>query len=320
MKVLLTLGLPDDANLRALLPRSQAHRLIGNSGLTEALIPHLRRLDWAHEIRILGRSGPLKPSSAQVIVNLVGDASVHRQSLQRLDLWADSGMPIVNPSPVVRACSREQLPQSLAGVTDITVPNTSLYSGDGALELHIEQHAHHYPVLIRTPGTHGSHSLLRIEGPAQLPDAAQRWFITDFHDTRSADGLYRKRRMIAIGEQLFCRHQLAAPDWNLRGQARHHMFAHPALIEEERAFMSAPPSGPAERGVARAFARLDVDFAVCDYALDAHGKAVIFELNPCFQLTGSMPERSRYDWRYLEASNPAILDALTTLVSARAAR
>ena len=312
-RLILAMGVPDHMQLRQLKADQAPAELPGNSGLVTALLPFLKHRGIDVDLRLLGRKGPLDAKGAQGLLNLVCDAGVQRKSLARIAEWEATGLPVVHSAAQVAACARDALPQSLGKLPGLVVPNCSEYPGGKDLDAHLKAQGHRLPVLLRPPGLHSSKELTRVDQAKALPKACERRYVTNFVDSRGEDGWYRKRRVIWAGGKLYARHQLASPDWNVIGDARRHMVDAPKLIEEERAFLAsnpdAEPQGP-QANIKAAFQHLGLQFGVCDYACLPNGKALIFELNPCFQLTGSLPQKSRLDWRYLEANNGEILAAL----------
>ena len=87
--------------------------------------------------------------------------------------------------------------------------------------------------------------------------------------------------------------------------------------------MARPPgraeTEPIDARVLEQFEAMGLDFGVIDYAVLPDGELVIFEINACVQLTGTIPEEYRPYIGYIEDNNDEILDALLERVTARAA-
>lgn len=145
--------------------------------------------------------------------------------------------------------------------------------------------------------------------------------VTDFVDFRSEDGLWRKYRMVYAGGRLLRRHLLIDQQWNVVGQSRYFMHERD-LFGEEREWLSrpvAPEAQPLEARVLEQFEAMELDFGVIDYAVLPDGELVIFEINACVQVTGTIPDQYREGLAYVEANNDEIIDAVLERVRTRAA-
>jgi hypothetical protein len=145
--------------------------------------------------------------------------------------------------------------------------------------------------------------------------------VTDFVDFRSEDGLWRKHRMVYAGGRLFRRHLLIDEQWNVVGNSRYFMHAR-ELFGEEKEWLSrpiAPETDPVDASVLKQFEDSELDFGVIDYAVLPDGELVIFEINACVQVTGTIPEQYRPEIGYIEANNDEIIAAVMADVRARAA-
>ena len=207
----------------------------------------------------------------------------------------------------------------------VRAPHCTLFkAGTGSLVEHVAAAGHRYPVLLRPAGSHGSTGLVRAGDDTDVAAAAGAvgtCTVTDFVDFRSEDGLWRKYRMVYAGGTLFRRHLLIDQQWNVVGNSRFFMHER-GLLDEEREWLGRPVAPEADSVDARVreqFEAMELDFGVIDYALLPDGELVIFELNACVQLTGSIPEQYRSHLGYLEENNDEILDALLARVSSRAA-
>jgi hypothetical protein len=144
--------------------------------------------------------------------------------------------------------------------------------------------------------------------------------VTDFVDFRSEDGLWRKHRMLYAGGRLFRRHRLADQQWNVVGDSRYFMHER-GLFDEEREWLARPVDGadPIAPRLLEQFEAMELDFGAIDYAVLPDGEVVIFEINACVQLTGTIPEQYRPQIGYIEDNNDEIMDAVLQQIRSRAA-
>jgi hypothetical protein len=94
------------------------------------------------------------------------------------------------------------------------------------------------------------------------------------------------------------------------------------LFGDEREWLArpvAPEADPIAARVLEQFEASGLDFGAIDYAVLPDGEIVIFEINACVQVTGTIPEEHRASIGYVEANNDEILDAVMETVRARAA-
>ena len=334
-KLVLAVGAPDGMSFQEATQRFHGKGLRGNSGITTTLLPWLQEHGHPYAVMMFGSRGQLGPESARraleragghVLVNLVCEPHLSRALRQVARFELETDLPLVNPSWAVAATTRPLIARRLAHQAGVHAPHCTFYRA-GALSLaeHIETHGHRYPVLLRPPGKHGSVGLVRVDDA----DAIGRQTallgactVTDFVDFRSADGLWRKYRMVYAGDRLFRRHVLTDRAWNLTRAARGFMQDRPELAAEEQAWINSPvtlDSGSVEARVLHQFRALQLDFGAIDFALPPGGDIVVFEINACVQLTNRLDADAAGDRRYFEANNDEILETLLEAICARVA-
>jgi len=335
-KLILALGAPDGVPFKEAARRFNhaTKGLHGNSGITTTLLPWLLERGHPYAVLLFGSEGQMGPEAARraferaggrVLVNLICEPHLQRalRQVERFEL--ETQLPLVNPSWAVASTTRPLIARRLAHQAGVRAPHCTFYPG-GAVTLaeHIEAHGHRYPVLLRPPGEHGSVGLVRVDDADALaarPTSA--CMVTDFVDFRSADGLWRKYRMVYAGDRLFRRHVLTDREWNLTRAARGFMQDRPELAAEEQAWINSPvtlESGSVEARVLHQFRALQLDFGAIDFALPPGGDVVVFEINACVQLTNRLDAQAAGDRRYFEANNDEILDTLVQAICSRAAR
>jgi len=289
---------------------------------TSSILKNLRQAcaerKWDQDMLLIGQEGGQRVKPPDVVVNLISEPLVCQNALAALAQNAERhNFKILNTPAATMRASRTILPTLQTEGVDIPL---TTWCTSTALAAHIETVGHSWPLLLRPPGSHGSSGLRKIDGVSGLPTDVPPGgcLVTDFRDFKSNDGLYRKHRMVRVGKRIFRRHLIVADHWNITGASRAFMVGKDALIAEEKAFL-AGNGGRAERAVAPLFDAVGLDFGLVDYARDAKGNVIVFELNGCFQITGSIPKDKMERWGYLEESNGAILDAIMNLIADRTA-
>jgi hypothetical protein len=293
------------------------------SWISHDLEPACRDKGWDVDILSVGKPTPQRLRVPDVLVNLITEPLVCRRALDRLEsIIQMHGVPIVNQVEAVRRSARTALPGVVRNgkAAGVHVPLTTRFTGTpGTLASHIEASGHRWPVLLRPSGTHSSKGLTKVDSASRLGEVGaipSDLLISDFADFHSGDGLYRKYRMIWVDGTIFRRHVIAGLDWNVTGDSRLHMLARPETIDAEKAFM-ASAADPLDARVAELFRIVGLDFGVIDFAVSDSDEITVFELNGTFQISGSIREKHRARWGYLEANNTAIVDALIGCIARR---
>jgi hypothetical protein len=333
-KMLVVLGAPDAMAATTAQERLRNLRLPGNSGLVAALIKALRRHDTPHVLVIVWPDGAtesrslLETTAVEVLVNGICEPLTQRGALRQVAKLEDEmGLPTLNPTRVIATTARSEMARRVGRTDGVRAPHCTLYEAGtdaGTLVEHVQAEGHRYPVLLRPAGSHGSTGLVRASDDGDVAAAAGALgtcTVTDFVDFRSEDGLWRKHRIVYAGGKLFRRHLLIDQQWNVVGDSRFFMHGQD-LFGEEREWLNHPIAvvrQPIEARVLEQFESIGLDFGAIDYAVLPDGELVIFEINACVQLTGTIPEQYRPYIGYIEDNNDEILDALIERVCSRAA-
>jgi hypothetical protein len=261
-----------------------------------------------------------------VAVNAVCDADTNGGALDAVaELVASAGLPVVNNPISVKRTTRDRVAAVLDGTPDLVVPRTARIKPRYTTEVEDLAAAAgiHFPFLFREAGTHGGERLIVLRSGADLRQLEQfafdgrPFYVTEFVDARSTDGLYRKHRTLVVGGQAFPKHLIASPEWNVHADSRPYMAARPALADEEERFVEGDVPTGFHAAFAAMHARLQLDYFGADHAIDSAGRVVIFEVNACFRpLAGSASESAVPSH---EASTQRIRRALADVVRRRAA-
>jgi hypothetical protein len=133
--------------------------------------------------------------------------------------------PALNDPGLLPVLARDRLSALLADVPGICSPPTVMVSRNRLDDLLRDGRdigdllpGCAYPVLIRPLGSHAGAGLKKIEGRAALDSYllfsfATSYFVTEFVDYRSADGLYRKYRVAFIDRQAHLCHMASSQNW-----------------------------------------------------------------------------------------------------------
>ena len=200
----------------ALTPKVRLMAIMGpQGGLDNAPLEYLlENSDIRLDLVFLDEDGCLPeaiPDHDIAIVGL-GESYKNRGQFERLISSLRSWpRPIINQPAFVLNCSRDKLYDELKGVPQLVLPQTRRVKRD-VLSVDI------FPKIIRPVDTHGGEGLAKIDSEGELQiylessDAAE-FYVSDFVDFRSGDGLYRKLRIALIDGRPYICHLAITDHW-----------------------------------------------------------------------------------------------------------
>lgn len=203
---------------------------------------------------------------------------------------AGQAKPALNAPARVRLLSRDNAPRLFADLEFCRFPPTLRLTRAALLEDRpttvLERHGVSLPVVIRPLESHAGVDLERIETPAALDDylarvAPAEYYVAPFVDYRSADGHYRKYRVIFVDGVPYPCHLAISRRWMI-----HYLNADMAefawMRDEESRFLADLSSAFAPRALAALqaiAARCGLDYCGLDCAIDADGSVLVFEID-----------------------------------------
>jgi glutathione synthase/RimK-type ligase-like ATP-grasp enzyme len=249
-----------------------------------------RLVQWLVEFGVvgIGRGRARRLPRYDVVFNAIGDADLGASCRVELARFMKAvNTPVLNPPDRIYGTARERIGPLLEGIAGIHVPPTVRWDrrAGTAETVHaaIAQAGMAYPVIVRPAGEHGGKGVVLLASPAdtaELPPTGDI-YLTGYHEYRSADGYYRKYRVIFIDREPFPYHLAIGSPWLL------HYFSADMLSEiwktvEERGFLDDPeavlgtPAWTALRAIGQ---RMDLDYCGIDFSLLPDGRVLVFETN-----------------------------------------
>ncbi len=156
-----------------------------------------------------------------------------------------------------------------------------------------------------------------LEDRTQLPELEQfafdgrDYYVTEFVDYRSADGLYRKSRLFVIDGKAYPRHQVLSRHWNIHAASREELMQNnPELQEEEKRFLGGPDKLILHR-CQSIYEFLELEFFGIDCSINDQNELLIFEINACMKTLYSQKNT------YLNSAQTSICEATTQMVEKR---
>ncbi len=266
----------------------------------------------------LGRVDPQSLLSAGVVFSTLADAHRDKGQLAAASAFCVGlRKPVLNPPGSIPRTGRDRAEILFGDIPGMVTPAVrSITSGELAA-FSIET-----PVLVRPSGDHGGDNLVQLRSETDrdaylASDPDEDLLLTGFHDFRSADGLWRKYRLIFVDRQVFPFHLAIGEDWLVHYWRAEMARSSWKLAEEDRFLedwrgVFGPQAAAAADAAAR---RMDLDYAGMDCALTADGGLLLFEANATVLLhLDETPKAAPAKHRHV----PPIREAFTRLVRQRA--
>jgi hypothetical protein len=255
---------------------------------------------------------PLPPYDAVFIA--IGESDDAAPQLAAMERFAAaSPRPVLNRPELIRGLGRVPLAETFAHAEHCRVVATTRldrarYASEGFPVPHI----------VRPVGSHGGHGLSRIDDDAQraayLADAdAAEVYVAPFIDYRSADGFFRKYRIVFIDGEPFPFHLAISPHWMVH-YYNAPMADHQWMRDEEHAFLAdigAVFAGALREALRETARLLPLDYVGIDCAIDRDGKLLIFEADNAL-IIHLLDDPALFGYKH--AYVPRILTALDAMV------
>jgi hypothetical protein len=199
--------------------------------------------------------------------------------------------PLLNRPDRIALLSREALYGLAKSIPGVVIPATiridrdtlsEIAAGRVALQAHLPDGA--FPLVVRPLDSHAGRGLKKIDDAAALAgylaERSERGFyLSSFIDYRSADGLFRKYRVVFVAGKPYACHMAIADQWMLYYLNAGMAESAQKKIEEER-FMTGFDQEFARRhrgALAGLANRIGLDYFGIDCAQTADGKLLLFE-------------------------------------------
>jgi glutathione synthase/RimK-type ligase-like ATP-grasp enzyme len=241
---------------------------------------------------VAGKELPVPLPDHDVAIVIASDSGECREALHIVDRAAARWpRPLLNPPQFVCNLDRDKLHGLLSGIEGLDIPPTagvtraqlSDVAQSNALLTDIAAGLQ-FPVIIRPRGSHAGVGLAKLSGRAAIGRyLAERqeaeFFVARFVDYASADGLFRKYRIVIVDGRPYACHMAIAERWDIW-----YLNAGMALSEskrlEEADFMRTFDSTFAVRhqhALAAMTDRVGLDYFTVDCAENKNGELLIFE-------------------------------------------
>ncbi|MGA2396056.1 MAG: hypothetical protein ABSH03_22195 [Candidatus Lustribacter sp.] len=258
--------------------------------------------------------GELALPEYDLVIDAIGESVDARAALaeaQKFILAED--IPAINDPERVRGTARDMLAATLSGVTGCKVAPVRRVSAAELVRI-----ADGFPLLVRPTDAHGGKGLERVDDAAAVAAYASRvvadaYDVSAFTDYRSADGFYRKYRVMFVDGIPYPYHLALDDSWMIHYH-RAPMGAHEWMREEERRFLTAPDETFAgwTTTLRAVGAAIGLDYFGIDCTSLADGTLFIFEADAAMLVHGFDPDPDK------RAAYERIRTALAALLETRA--
>lgn len=271
------------------------------------------------------------PPAHDVVFNAIGDPDVIAPDDARLTGLLDhTHRTVLNPPARVARTRRDRLPGLLDGMDGVLVPAARRIEGNAAspttqafeprsesITDSLERDGPPYPVILRPLASHGGEGVVLAHDRAdtQQPALARAdsVYATAFHDYRSADGYFRKYRMIFVDREPYPYHLAISDHWLVHYFSAD-MVDNPWKLEEERRFLADPEAVLGTRAyeaIRKIAYRIDLDYAGIDFSLMPDGDVIVFEANATMLVH---PEPANSPLAHKNVQVQTIVDAFARMV------
>lgn len=229
-----------------------------------------------------------------LVVNLISEADLAQTILPAAaNLVEKLGKPVINDPGKIKRTTRDAIAKLLPGISGCRTPAIlRLDAGADVSVAALEKLVpFSFPVLARPTGTHGGEDFEKIASVSALASslgsrADSDRYVIEYIDYASADGYFRKYRLIFVGDDILPYHLAIGNDWKVHHVATD-MANQPWMQCEEAAFLAEPGAVfTAENYDALRMIRerIGLDYFGVDCAIDHSGNLVVFEVNASMQV------------------------------------
>jgi glutathione synthase/RimK-type ligase-like ATP-grasp enzyme len=227
-----------------------------------------------------------------VAIVIASDSEECRDALRRIERAAPHWpRPLLNPPHRVGNLDRDKLHRLLHGIAGLDIPATEIVT-----RIQLSDPARpgspaagvtaglQFPFIVRPRGSHAGTGLAKVDDRAALgrylsERPEPEFFVTRFVDYASADGLFRKYRIVFVDGHPYACHMAIADRWDI-WYLNAGMASSDGKRAEEASFMQTFDNGFAMRhrhALGAMAERVGLDYFTVDCAENKAGELLIFE-------------------------------------------
>jgi hypothetical protein len=230
-----------------------------------------------------------------VAIVIASDSEDCREALRKIDQAAPHWpRPLLNPPHLVCNLDRGKLHHLLRGIAGLDIPSTVPATRTQLSELALANLADKilanisadlkFPIIVRPVGSHAGIGLAKLDDCAAVGRyiagrQEPEFFVSRFVDYASADGLFRKYRIVIVEGRAYACHMAIADRWDI-WYLNAGMTESESKRREEENFMRGFDGDFAarhHRALAGLIERVGLDYFTFDCAENKAGELLIFE-------------------------------------------
>jgi glutathione synthase/RimK-type ligase-like ATP-grasp enzyme len=294
VKVLHILGIDDSNKVEVLFLSPNQNNIRFNFKGNVHILPFIDNTYFdVHRVIVGGMKGEsFKVPKIDLIFNAICNPDTNQKSLKvALNIVNTLKVPVFNHPEGIMRTGRENIYELFKGFDGIVIPKTIRAKPKCLSDIMkiIDSGEIRFPFLFREGGYHAGQNLELIQSLEDIHTLekfafdGRDYYLTDFINFKSQDGLYRKCRVIVIGGKPYPRHLIISDLWNVHAESRKRLMDNnPECRREEEKFLS--EFGQRDPTIFRKiYEELKLDFLGVDFSFDFHGNLIIFEINSCFR-------------------------------------
>jgi hypothetical protein len=265
-----------------------------------------------------------------VAMVIASDSEDSREALRKIErATARWPRPLLNAPHLVANLDRDKLHRVLGGVDGLEIPATIGVSRAQLLAMSCAARAPaefaselSFPMIVRPRGSHAGTGLAKVDDVIALARylrqrQEQEFFVSRFVDYSSADGLFRKYRLVFVDGQPYACHLAIADRWDI-WYLNAGMSLSAGKRREEENFMREFDHGFARRhhaALAGIAARVGLDYFTVDCAETKSGSLLVFEADNTAIVHDMDPVEV---FPYKQPQMRKVFDAFTAMLDRRA--
>lgn len=263
---------------------------------------------------------PIRLGKVDLIFNEICDPDSSSKALKgAIKVCELLKVPVINEPKNVLNSGRDRVYQMLKDIEGLYVPKTIKIFPKRREEVieHIKTTFGNKPVLLRPAGEHTNKDMdiLKGEEDAYKLDKyaldGRAYYLTEFVDYKSEDGLYKKYRVFMIDGKPYPRHMIVSKQWNIHAGVRKELMEKDENLRNmEKEFLE---TFKAPEQFEEIYRRLGLDYFCIDYSY-YKGKILIFEANACCKYTIRGRDRYVEKFRYPQKAINDIRNAIVSLI------
>lgn len=239
-----------------------------------------------------GMSLPDPIPEHDVAIVLAPDDAKSRGTLAEIDRLAPHWpRPMLNLPRNILGLDRHTLCEILRNLPGLEIPTTNQISRDWLLNIGLGAclvsnvlEDGDFPIIVRPIGSHAGLGLERLDNPAAVAAYLENrpednFFISRYVDYSSADGMFRKYRIVLVDGKAYACHMAISDQWKI-WYLNADMILNEANRAEEARFMATFDEQFAARhkdALAEMARRIGLEYCTVDCAQSKDGKLLIFE-------------------------------------------